>query len=126
MEAIESLPRYRHRGYFQAWLFSIARHRAANFHTRRPAEDAIEEGGLPGPPADDPLLSVVQGDELQQLNMHFQLLDDDEQEVLRLRYVAELSYAEIGAVLKRSEGAVKKQTYRLLARLKSQLENDHA
>lgn len=45
--------------------------------------------------------------------------------MIRLRYVSGLSFAEIGKVLNRSEGAVKKRLYRLIARLSDQMEIDH-
>ena len=44
LEALAGLSRYRHRGYFKAWLFSIARHRLLNYHSRRrPESDLTEE-----------------------------------------------------------------------------------
>ena len=43
----------------------------------------------------------------------------------RLRYVAELSFAEIGHLLSQKEDTVKKTLYRMLARLKVQLEDYH-
>jgi RNA polymerase sigma-70 factor (ECF subfamily) len=44
---------------------------------------------------------------------------------LRLRFVADLSFAEIGAILGKREQAAKKSLYRLLSRLQNQMENDH-
>lgn len=123
LEALESLPRYRHRGFFRAWLFSIARHRMLNYHQRRPPEVGIEAvEDLPTPGA-DPLSQVIHGEEIAGLIRAIQGLKEDDRELLRLRYVAELSFSEIGMLLKRREGAVKKQLYRLLARLKSQMED---
>jgi len=52
-------------------------------------------------------------------------LPEEEHELIRLRYIAELSFSEIGRLLNRSEDAVKKSLYRLLARLQSQLEVSH-
>ena len=54
-----------------------------------------------------------------------QALPEDEQELIRLRYIAELPFAEIAKALHKSEGATKKMHYRLLARLKSQMEAEH-
>ena len=47
---------------------------------------------------------------------------EEEQELITLRYLGELSFRQIAQVQRRSESAVKKQHARLLARLKSQLE----
>jgi RNA polymerase sigma-70 factor (ECF subfamily) len=52
-------------------------------------------------------------------------LDDDEQELLRLRFSADLSFGEMGVCLGRKEDTVKKTFYRLLARLQRQLEQSH-
>jgi RNA polymerase sigma-70 factor (ECF subfamily) len=49
-------------------------------------------------------------------------LKDDERELIRLRYVADLSYAEMADLLGKREDAVKKSVHRLLARLKGQME----
>ena len=52
-------------------------------------------------------------------------LPENDLELIRLRFIAELSFSEIGLVLNRKENTVKKSLYRLLARLKSQLEVSH-
>ena len=49
-------------------------------------------------------------------------LSDEEQELIRLRYAAELGFAEIARLLNRKEDAVKKSLYRLLDRLQNRLE----
>jgi RNA polymerase sigma factor (sigma-70 family) len=51
-----------------------------------------------------------------------QKLPEEERELLRLRFLAEMSFREIAYFLHRNENAVKKSVYRLLARLHSQLE----
>jgi RNA polymerase sigma factor (sigma-70 family) len=73
----------------------------------------------------DPLSQVIRDEERQHLLRLIQALKEEEQDLLRLRFVAELRYVEIGALLGRSEAAVKKQVYRLLARLEIQLEAGH-
>jgi DNA-directed RNA polymerase specialized sigma24 family protein len=46
-------------------------------------------------------------------------------ELIRLRFAAGLSHAEIGALIQRSEEAARKAISRLILRLQSQMENDH-
>ena len=54
-----------------------------------------------------------------------QALAEGERDLIHLRYVAELSFAEMASALQRNEEAVKKSLYRLLGRLKQELEADH-
>jgi RNA polymerase sigma-70 factor (ECF subfamily) len=122
IEALKDLPRYHHHGYFLAWLFSIARHRLLNFQQRHPPEANLELLDEQESPITDPLSQVIQGEERRSLLRSIRTLKEEEQDLLRLRFVADLSYAEIGLLLGRSEDAIKKQTYRLLARLENQIE----
>jgi RNA polymerase sigma-70 factor (ECF subfamily) len=72
--------------------------------------------------AQDALGRVIQDEETSRLRSLICELDDDEQDLIRLRYVAELSFAEMAELLGKREDTVKKSVYRLLARLKSQME----
>lgn len=122
LAALENLPRYRHQGNFAAWLFSIARRKAAD-HFRQNREQVSLDGledALPG--EDDPLPQVIAGEQMERLAQVIADLGEAEQELLRLRYAAELSFDEIGVLLKRNPAAVKMQLYRLLDRLGEKLQ----
>jgi RNA polymerase sigma-70 factor (ECF subfamily) len=121
LTAFEVFPRYQHRGFFSAWLFSIARSKYVD-HLRkaRHRPERLEEGGPEN--LDDPFRRVIETEQASELLNCIQGLPGDEQELLRLRYVAGLSFAEVAALFKKKEDTVKKSVYRLLARLHSQLE----
>lgn len=70
----------------------------------------------------DALGQVIQDEELNRLNALVYELTEEEQDLIRLRYIADLSFAEMADLLGKREDAVKKSVYRLLARLKSQME----
>ena len=121
LTAFEAFPRYQHLGYFSAWLFSIARSKYID-HLRKARS-------LPGPldeqvKADlpDPLGLVIETERVSALKQCIRALPEHERELLRLRYVAGLSFVEVALLLNKREEAVKKSVYRLLARLQSQLE----
>jgi RNA polymerase sigma-70 factor (ECF subfamily) len=125
LAALEGLPRYRQNGHFAAWLFSIARKKVADFHRRAPhAPQSLEEAALP-PIQTDLGMDVEMSQRRERLRGLIQALAEEEQELIHLRYVAELSFAEIAKALRKNEEAVKKTLYRLIARLKSKLEADH-
>ncbi|HSL44901.1 MAG TPA: sigma-70 family RNA polymerase sigma factor [Anaerolineales bacterium] len=121
MSAYESLGRYRERGQFSAWLFRIARSKM-NDHFRRSKREVGFEAAGEILEREDALGVLIRAEEVSRIRFIISHLNEEEQELIRLRYVAELSFVEIADLLGRREDAVKKSVYRLLARLKSQLE----
>lgn len=124
LAALERFPKYRHDGYFASWLFSIARNKAMDYFRKQRKETRLEEAEFI--PADGNILQqVIKTERIAALSKLIGTLPEDEQELIRLRYVAELSFAEIGHLLGQKEDTVKKSLYRLQARLKVQLEDSH-
>jgi RNA polymerase sigma-70 factor (ECF subfamily) len=121
MAAYEALGRYRERGQFSAWLFRIAQSKL-NDHFRRSKRELGLEAAGEILEREDALGTLIRAEELSRMRSLISHLDEEEQELIRLRYVADLSFAEIADLLGRREDAVKKSVYRLLARLKSQME----
>ncbi|MGE5251510.1 MAG: RNA polymerase sigma factor [Bacteroidota bacterium] len=119
--AYESLPRYRERGQFSAWLFRIARSKMMD-HFRRGRRETRLETAEHTVGGEDALSSIIRDEELALLRSLIQSSNQEGQDLIRLRYVAGLSFAEIAELLGKREDAVKKSLYRLLARLKSQME----
>ena len=119
-EALEGLERYKEQGKARAWLFTIAHRRVIDHYRSRreelPFDEALDSPlDIPGPEA-----AVMRREQLAQLAGLLAELDEEKQALLQLRFVAELTYQEIGEVLGSSEGAVKKALYRLLDRLRAQ------
>jgi RNA polymerase sigma-70 factor, ECF subfamily len=112
MQALEGLVahQYQNGGCFAAWLFTIARRRLVDFYRRRP------NATLNDYPSPDPALltAIEKGQDLQRLAHCLSLLDEDRQELLRLRFSAGLSFSQIGMLEGRSEAAVKMAVYRAL------------
>ncbi len=122
LAALESLDRYREDGHFASWLFGIARNKAMDYfrwHSRLIPMEAAGEI----PVEETTLAQVIQSEQAKALSKIIQALPEEERELLRLRFMAELTYPEIARLLHRNEEAVKKTIYRLLARLHSQMED---
>ena len=124
MSAFEYLPHYRENGQFVAWLFRIARSKMMDHFRGNRYEvelEVAEKFGSGG----DALVHVIQAEEMNCLKSLIGDLNPEEQDLIRLRYVADLTFAEMADLLGKREEAVKQSVYRLLARLKSQIGVSH-
>ena len=120
--ALEGLPGYRERGNFAAWLFTIAHNKAADHHREQHPHLPLDEALDSPRHGEHPLASMMRKEALQRLSALVAGLEEDKQELLRLRFIAGLTYRQIGTILGRSEGAVKMSIRRLLHRLEAELE----
>ncbi len=119
--AFESFDRFREDRHFASWLFTIARNKAMDHFRQRKNLSSIDEAANI-PVEIDPLYDAIQSEQMAALSKLIRALPEEDRELLRLRFLAAMSFPEIAHFLHRNEGAVKKSIYRLLARLHSQLE----
>jgi RNA polymerase sigma-70 factor (ECF subfamily) len=121
LAALERLNSYREHGTFAGWLFAIAHSKVVDHYRRERPQGGLESAQEIAGEA-DPAGEVEKRLDYRKLASLLQTLSAEEQEIIRLRYVADLSFAEIAAALGKREQAVKKSLYRLLARVQSQME----
>jgi RNA polymerase sigma-70 factor (ECF subfamily) len=124
LSMIEALPRYQHRGHFTAWIFQVARSKAMDFF-RRDHSKIQKEANLSGIVFNETLEKVIQDQTVEALRLMIQRLDEDERELLRLRFVVDLSYVEIAELLGRKDDAVRKSVKRIIEHLYVQMEVEH-
>jgi RNA polymerase sigma-70 factor (ECF subfamily) len=136
MNALAALPGFREGAVaadgpdastFRVWLFRIARNVVANEHRSRRRH--------PGAPLDaaagvadglDPAAHVGLREEAAAAWAAVARLPDDRRRALVLRFVEEMSIAEIAAILERSEGAVRVLIHRALRAVAADLAGDAA
>ena len=110
--------KYKEGGCFSAWLFTIARRRVID-HYRKPTLESLNESHPYNPEISNHLENL---DETNQLANLVKGLDDERQELLRLRFAAELSFEEIALIDGRKTAAVKMAIYRTLDHLRTKWE----
>jgi RNA polymerase sigma-70 factor (ECF subfamily) len=124
LAALASIGTFRDEGAsFRAWLFRIAHNQVANAlrsRARRSA-DSLDLAEPPSAAETDPAALVGAADEARTLRRALGALSTDRRQVLVLRFVDGLSAREIGAVLGRSEGAVRVLQHRALRELATSL-----
>lgn len=104
------------KGDFTVWFWQLARNTLID-HYRRQKDSAFSDLGderkIEALAVMHPEPALEKSFEKQLLDEFLKSLDQEEQELFRLRYVAELSYKEMSDVLERSEGALRVAVNRL-------------
>jgi RNA polymerase sigma-70 factor (ECF subfamily) len=122
-KAMSNIKNYRHMGLpFSAWLYRIAHNLVANYHRDRARKQEISLDDVPGqvlPQLDHhPEARAVKTQEVENLLAMIHKLAPIRQELLILKFVDQLSNAEIGRILRKSEGAIKSLYHRTLLELR--------
>ncbi len=126
VSALGAVGRFRDDGAtVRAWLFRIAHNEIANRLRDRGRRRTTSIDAHPEPAVDDdPARLVAEADDARRVRLAVSRLPDDRRQVVVLRFVDGLSAREIGAVLGRSEGAVRVLQHRALRDLAGMLDRD--
>ena len=122
--ALSHISTYRSMGVpFSAWLYRIAHNLVANWHRDRSRKQEIPLDDLPVAAAkvDRPEATLMRSQEQDALLRLIRQLPAERQTLLILKFVENLSNAEIGQIMGRSEGAVKSLYHRTLLALRDQI-----
>jgi len=128
LEVVRDLPAFdgSERG-FRAWVFTIAHHCLLDdrrARVRRPFEVMPDEGiDAPDPNSDieDRVISSVEAERAYRVITR---LSADQQDVVLLRTLGEMTVEEVAAALGKRPGAVKQLQRRAIARLRRELERE--
>ena len=125
-KALKNIGKYKHKGFFRAWLFTIARNTVTSYYRKNSREtlhayDNDNDTDQPDPVTVEGIVSAKES-RAELLNI-VASLPPNQQDALLLRYTGDLKLKEIAYILKKSEGAVKQLLYRGLRNLHSKLSN---
>ncbi len=121
--ALEGLPRYRERGTFAGWLFTIAACRLADHFRHQPAVplDDVADWPSPDPP---PEVLVEHAEQVTCLAHAVRTLSCGRAQAVALHFFGELSLSETARVMDRSKVAVKSLIHRALRDLRERLDDE--
>src|SRR6476469_859715 len=112
---------------FSAWLLRIAHNLAMDhFRARRrwqPEEEVPEAPGEDEPSAELAAMQTIGRESMLKL---IERLSPEQQQVLTLKFVFNLPNAEVGAILDKTEGAIKSLQHRALVSLQKQIASQKA
>ena len=135
IKVVEKIESYNpERGNFTSWFWQLARNTLID-HYRKPKDvpfsDLVNENSEDESDTVERLLVGDAAKEAEQRTMInevmavLQAFSDEEQELFRLRYVAELSYKDIASVLNKPEGSLRVASLRLKEKMRRKLLNEH-
>ncbi len=115
---------------YGTWIFTIARNHVAGHYRRNKREmnsmDRVKDSLWLTDRPPDPEDRAVRSEQIDRLMRHFRLLPRRDQELLSLKFDAELTYTEIARVMEMSDVNVRVSIFRALKRLRDRLKKEKA
>ena len=120
LSAWKNLPSYQHKGFpFSSWLYQIAKNALIDLYRtskKTVPVQMVDEEIFEVPSLEPEKLNLSL--ELEKVRESIQLLRQDYQDLIIMRFVEELSHEEIANALDKSEGAVRLMQHRAIKELK--------
>lgn len=123
--AMGNIQNYRHKGVpFSAWLYRIAHNLVANWYrdNSRRQEVPLDDTSHLQPRSEHPEADLEVDEEKEWLLVRIRKLPPERQQLIILKFVENLSNAEVAVIMGRSEGAIKSLYHRTLLSLREELE----
>jgi RNA polymerase sigma factor (sigma-70 family) len=125
LTAVERINEYCPDGHFSAWLFRIAFNKQIDLFRKKKRHEDVELDENLSFQDGDILNHIIRNERQSILCQKMAELPENERELIQLRLVARMSFAEMGTYLHLSSEAVKKKYYRLIQRLREEMDVDH-
>ena len=120
MKALANIEKYEDRGFpFSSWLYRIAQNEV-NMHFRKAKKNQsvpVDENRIADLASEAEIGSYMSIEDQEQLIEMINDLDDDQMDLIELRFFQELSFKEIAEIYNITEANAKMRTYRILKRI---------
>jgi len=127
LSAWQNIYRYKSRGFpFSSWLYQIARNRVIDYYRLRKDNVSLDtaEVAFEFIKTENPIeLQLDRNFELDKIKSAIHSLENDQQDVVLMRFIEDFSPKEIASIMGRSEGSVRVIQHRAIKELKKILEN---
>jgi RNA polymerase sigma-70 factor, ECF subfamily len=126
MKVLQSISSYKSKGVpFSSWIYRIAHNQMVDFMRQQNKKATVDIEGLQLPDnADDPQQVIEQQVDVEEVKKATQKLTAAQQEVLSLRFTAEMSIAQCAEIMGKSEGAIKALQHSAVLALRKALLNE--
>lgn len=119
LKAWEAIDRYKERGApFVAWLLRIAHNLTISYLRSRRDHSELDEGFVDQKRTGNPEASLEQANDERSVRDAVLRLRDEQRQVIMLRFVEELDYTEVAAMIGKSVPAVRVIQHRALGNLR--------
>jgi len=120
IKAINAIGSYKYEGApFASWLFRIAHNQVIDFVRKRDKQKTTSlDEALSYAGNDDPVTETEYRYEVAELTIAIEQLSPAQREVVSLRFIAELTIAEVAKILGKSEGTIKALQFNATASLR--------
>jgi len=118
LKSWQSIAEYRFQGFpFSSWLYSIARHQIIDYYRTRKSEIALES--VTEFKVENPAPKIIDNNlDIERVKRALQQLKTEQQDVIILRFIEDLSLQEVASILNKTEGAIKLLQHRAIKKLR--------
>ena len=125
VKALESLKSYKERGIpMQAWLYRIAHNLVVDHLRKATKRKTVPIDTVQIETGEDPVATAEKSIEIERVNEAMQKLTPEQREVVRLRFFGDLSSKEVGAIMRKSDGAVREMQRAAIEKLRGLLTSE--
>ncbi len=125
LKAWKNLSRYKEKNQFLSWLYAIARNTVIDYWKKKKEISLdIETMKIVIDGRQDLAQAIEQEEDLDKIMAAVELLTEDQQEIIILKFIEDFSNREISAITKKNEDAVRQLQTRAIKSLKDILDKN--